>query len=103
MSPQAPEVRRAVKWLEFINNPDGGWGELPHSYDDPTTKGIGPSTPSQTAWALVAPAKLWAMVLAISNLLENLCIVGFLPETVAGARCNGKILHSIENIARAAG
>ena len=35
-------------------NADGGWGELPHSYDDPTTKGIGPSTPSQTGWALVA-------------------------------------------------
>ena len=33
-------------------NADGGWGELPHSYDDPTTKGSGPSTPSQTAWAL---------------------------------------------------
>ena len=35
-------------------NADGGWGELPHSYDEPSTKGIGPSTPSQTAWALIA-------------------------------------------------
>ena len=35
-------------------NADGGWGELPHSYDDPSTKGQGPSTPSQTAWALMA-------------------------------------------------
>jgi squalene-hopene/tetraprenyl-beta-curcumene cyclase len=34
-------------------NADGGWGELPRSYDDPTLKGIGPSTPSQTAWALM--------------------------------------------------
>src|SRR5262249_47577764 len=35
-------------------NPDGGWGELQHSYDDPTSKAVGPSTPSQTAWALMA-------------------------------------------------
>ena len=32
---------------------DGGWGELPHSYDEPGKQGIGPSTPSQTAWALL--------------------------------------------------
>src|SRR5262249_15216289 len=35
-------------------NSDGGWGELPHSYDLPEAKGQGPSTPSQTAWALMA-------------------------------------------------
>ena len=27
---------------------------MPHSYDDPMLKGVGPSTPSQTAWALLA-------------------------------------------------
>jgi len=35
-------------------NADGGWGELPASYDDPMLKGVGPSTPSQTAWALLS-------------------------------------------------
>jgi len=32
---------------------DGGWGESCESYDDPDKKGIGESTPSQTAWALM--------------------------------------------------
>jgi squalene-hopene/tetraprenyl-beta-curcumene cyclase len=45
---------RMVRWLAEHQNEDGGWGELQHSYDDPSQKGIGPSTPSQTAWALLA-------------------------------------------------
>lgn len=49
-----PRFQQTADWIRAQQNPDGGWGELPHSYDDPTTKGIGPSTPSQTAWALVA-------------------------------------------------
>ena len=47
-------VRRAVAWLERIQNEDGGWGEDPRSYDDPQWIGRGPSTASQTAWALLA-------------------------------------------------
>jgi len=43
-----------VEWLRGRQNPDGGWGELPRSYDEPERKGEGPSTPSQTAWALMA-------------------------------------------------
>ena len=49
-----PRFQKTADWIRACQNADGGWGELPHSYDDPTTKGIGPSTPSQTAWALVA-------------------------------------------------
>jgi len=49
-----PCVRRAVAWLESHQNEDGGWGEDPRSYDDPAWKGRGPSTASQTAWALLA-------------------------------------------------
>ena len=37
----------------MVQNPDGGWGETCDSYDDPNAKGIGPSTPSQTAWAVM--------------------------------------------------
>ena len=44
----------AVRWLESRQNADGGWGELPRSYDEPENKGAGPSTPSQTAWALLS-------------------------------------------------
>jgi squalene-hopene/tetraprenyl-beta-curcumene cyclase len=47
-------VRRAVGWLEEHQNEDGGWGEDPRSYDDPRWVGRGPSTASQTAWALLA-------------------------------------------------
>ena len=44
---------RAREWLESCQNEDGGWGETCASYDDPMLKGKGPSTPSQTAWALM--------------------------------------------------
>jgi squalene-hopene/tetraprenyl-beta-curcumene cyclase len=49
----APYVRRARRWLLDHQNPDGGWGETIASYDDPTRKGAGESTPSQTAWAIM--------------------------------------------------
>jgi squalene-hopene/tetraprenyl-beta-curcumene cyclase len=54
MDPSEPPVRRAVAWLLAHQNEDGGWGEDPRSYDDPTWIGRGPSTASQTAWALLA-------------------------------------------------
>jgi squalene-hopene/tetraprenyl-beta-curcumene cyclase len=50
----APEMRRAVQWLESVQNPDFGWGEDGESYKleyrgfEPA-----PSTASQTAWALL--------------------------------------------------
>jgi squalene-hopene/tetraprenyl-beta-curcumene cyclase len=50
----APYVRKAVAWLLSRQNPDGGWGESCYTYDDPRTAGMGRSTPSQTAWALLA-------------------------------------------------
>ena len=48
-----PQVQQAAEWIRMVQNPDGGWGETCGSYDDPDTRGIGPSTPSQTAWALL--------------------------------------------------
>jgi len=47
-------IRRAVDWLERHQNEDGGWGEDPRSYDEQRWIGRGPSTASQTAWALLA-------------------------------------------------
>jgi len=44
---------RAGRWLREHQNADGGWGELPLSYDDPSQCGRGPSTAAQTAWALL--------------------------------------------------
>lgn len=54
VSTEAPAVRRAVEWLRTHQNSDGGWGEDLRSYDDPEWIGRGASTPSQTAWALLA-------------------------------------------------
>jgi squalene-hopene/tetraprenyl-beta-curcumene cyclase len=47
------KYQAAGAWLRSIQNEDGGWGESPRSYDDPSLKGHGISTPSQTAWALM--------------------------------------------------
>ncbi len=55
VAPSEPCVRRAIEWLQIHQNDDGGWGEDPRSYDDPAAwAGRGPSTASQTAWALLA-------------------------------------------------
>ena len=48
-----PQIQQAAEWIRMVQNPDGGWGETCGSYDDPRTRGVGPSTPSQTAWALL--------------------------------------------------
>jgi squalene-hopene/tetraprenyl-beta-curcumene cyclase len=50
----APAIRKAVRWLEGVQNLDGGWGEDLRSYEDYACWGRGASTPSQTAWALLA-------------------------------------------------
>ncbi|WP_374727338.1 squalene--hopene cyclase [Haloactinomyces albus] len=47
-------LMRAVRWLEEHQNADGGWGEDLRSYQEPGWIGRGVSTPSQTAWALLA-------------------------------------------------
>jgi squalene-hopene/tetraprenyl-beta-curcumene cyclase len=48
-----PYVQSAAEWLRMVQNADGGWGESCGSYDDPNLKGVGASTPSQTAWAVM--------------------------------------------------
>jgi squalene-hopene/tetraprenyl-beta-curcumene cyclase len=48
-----PYVQQAAEWLRMVQNADGGWGESCGSYDDANLKGVGESTPSQTAWAIM--------------------------------------------------
>jgi squalene-hopene/tetraprenyl-beta-curcumene cyclase len=48
-----PFIQQAAEWLRMMQNPDGGWGESCGSYDDAALHGVGPSTPSQTAWAIL--------------------------------------------------
>ncbi len=54
IAPSDPAVARAVEWLRSRQNADGGWGESNDSYD---RQRYGdrpfPSTPYQTAWALL--------------------------------------------------
>jgi squalene-hopene/tetraprenyl-beta-curcumene cyclase len=45
-------ILRAGEWLRAIQNADGGWGESCESYDHNTFVAA-PSTPSQTAWAIL--------------------------------------------------
>jgi squalene-hopene/tetraprenyl-beta-curcumene cyclase len=49
-----PYVRRAVNWLKSIQRDDGGWGECCESYENMALKSCGKTTPSQTAWAIMA-------------------------------------------------
>jgi len=52
-APSQPYIRKAVEFLVSRQNADGGWGETCATYDDPELAGRGPSTASQTAWALM--------------------------------------------------
>ncbi|MST01062.1 MAG: squalene--hopene cyclase [Pedosphaera sp.] len=54
MDMNQPWLQRARDWLESVQHDDGGWGERCNTYDDPIYKGRGPSTASQTAWAVMA-------------------------------------------------
>ena len=60
LSPEHPAMLRAVAWLKAAQNDDGGWGEDGNTYPrrggtraDPSRR-MGPSSASQTAWALLA-------------------------------------------------
>jgi squalene-hopene/tetraprenyl-beta-curcumene cyclase len=77
ISHQDPMIRKAVDWLISVQNPDGGWGEDATSYklDYRGFEGA-PTTPSQTAWALLA--------LMAAGEVENTAVlrgVGYLKST----------------------
>ena len=79
--PKQPYLRKAVNWLQAIQNSDGGWGERCDSYDDAALGGSGDSTASQTAWALLG---LMAMGQAESAAVER--GVHYLTRNFDGAR-----------------
>ena len=54
ISPDDTRIKKAISWLENFQNPDGGWGETSITYDDPSKRGLGKSTASQTAWGILA-------------------------------------------------
>ncbi len=73
----AAVVRGAV-WLKSVQNGDGGWGETTASYLDPALRGIGPSTASQTAWALIGLLACVERLPAIAD--------AFMPSIERGVR-----------------
>ncbi len=80
-----PQVTRALDWLRRVQNADGGFGESVLAYRDRAHMGRGTSTPSQTAWALLAllaylPADHAAITRGVRWLLARQC-VGAGPET----------------------
>lgn len=77
-------IVRAREWLESCQNEDGGWGETCASYDDPMLKGKGPSTPSQTAWALMGLCAAGDPAVSSGQIVETRAIrrgVDFLLRT----------------------
>ena len=54
VAPEHPAIRRALAWLDSVQQPSGAFGEDVLSYSDPARRGRGAATPSQTAWALLA-------------------------------------------------
>ncbi len=49
--PSQEWIQRAGRWIKSIQKDDGSFGETANSYNDPSLKGQGNSTASQTAWA----------------------------------------------------
>ena len=47
------DVLAGANWLLAYQQAYGGWGESPDSYADPSLRGQGPATASQTAWAVL--------------------------------------------------
>jgi squalene-hopene/tetraprenyl-beta-curcumene cyclase len=48
-----PWVQKAGEWIKSVQKEDGSFGESADSYEDPSRKGRGPSTASQTAWGVM--------------------------------------------------
>lgn len=46
-------IQKGATWLVNCQNADGGWGETCRTYTDPSLRGQGDSTASQTAWGVI--------------------------------------------------
>jgi squalene-hopene/tetraprenyl-beta-curcumene cyclase len=71
-----PSMRRAVAWLDSVQQQSGAFGEDILSYADPAWRGRGAPTPSQTAWALLGYVAAGASAsVSARRAVEWLCIV----------------------------
>jgi len=86
-SDREAHILRAGEWLRSIQNADGGWGESCASYDNRIFTAA-PSTPSQTAWAILGliaggDANSLSVQHAIEYLLETQQADGSWDEALA--------------------
>jgi len=58
-SPDEDWIQRAGSWIKSVQQADGSFGESANSYEDPSLKGQGPSTASQTAWAAMVLQEIY--------------------------------------------
>ncbi|HEY3555734.1 MAG TPA: prenyltransferase/squalene oxidase repeat-containing protein, partial [Casimicrobiaceae bacterium] len=83
---RSPAVVRAIDWLVSMQNADGGFGETAQSYElGERNRSPAASTPSQTAWALLAlmaggATHHAATERAVEYLLRTQRSDGFWPE-----------------------
>lgn len=68
ISPDDERIQSGAEWLIKHQQANGGWGETAASYEDPSLKGKGLTTPSQTAWSLMG---LIAAGLANEKVVED--------------------------------
>ena len=75
--PDDPSIRRAVAWLDSVQQSHGGFGEDIRSYADPIWRGRASfATPSQTAWALTGYVAAGnAEVTSARRAADYLCVV----------------------------
>jgi squalene-hopene/tetraprenyl-beta-curcumene cyclase len=82
-----PQLREGMQWLISCQNTDGGWGESCRSYNDPSLKGQGDSTASQTAWALMG---IMAASLGLEKQAEvKTCLAQGIEYLLQTQRSNG--------------
>ena len=82
-------IVRAREWLESCQNEDGGWGETCASYDDPMLKGKGPSTASQTAWALMGLCAAGDPTVSSGQIVETRAIRRGVDYLLRTQNCDG--------------
>ncbi len=90
-------IQKSLNWLESIQNTDGGFGESTRSYNEKEFIGRGVSTPSQTAWAIMAfvdggRANSPVVQRAIRYLIREIAIRGeWIDQAVTGTGHPGLI------------
>ncbi len=87
--PRQRWIQRAGAWIKSVQKPDGSFGESADSYLDPSLKGRGPSTASQTAWAAMVLQEIYGRNDPdLLRALDWLARTQLSPEQAADRRVN---------------